>query len=131
MRHTVVIAALLPIAIADCASVGHPDRIPTQQELVGAYSLGDGLGLCHEVQLRADGTFSGTNCGGEHIGRGSSEFGGIWSLTGATLMFQTSGKELGQAEAFYWHGVPAFVEVRFKRGDRVEPVFVFERQQAK
>ena len=119
---------LVSIVISSCTSLRDRGRVPTQQELVGSYGMGDGLGICEEIELRADGSFSGTNCAGEHIGYGSVAFNGTWSLSGAMISFRGAESQIGPAEAFFWHGKPAFVEVRYKQGDKVGPLLVFERQ---
>ena len=112
--------------LVGCASL-RPEHVPTASELAGTYFMGDGLGICMQVTLRSDGSLSGTNCSGEHIGTPSHDFVGSWSLDGANLKVSTPAGEIKDAEAFFWQGNPAFVELENKRGNQVSPRLVFRR----
>ena len=113
--------------LTGCASFSD-DTFPSREELIGTYDMGDGLGICTQIALRADGSFKGFQCGGEHLSLPSREFSGTWSIEGAVMSFSTAGIDIGPAEAFYWKGAPAFVEIRDKRGDKVGTWAIFHRR---
>jgi hypothetical protein len=112
-----------------------PDRTPTREELVGEFHMGDGHGLCEQVDLRADSTFHITYCSAVHRGGQSWSEEGRWGLSGSnifffdkngnykTLQFET------YAKVFYLDGQPVFVMARdLKLSGIKRSVFVFGKK---
>ena len=134
MRH-IFATALAALLLASCASsqIGRK-AFPTAEQLVGSYAMGWG-GICYEVHLRADQSYSGMDCAGGHFGPTDGpdrHFSGSWTLQGEVLSFSSvspTGKpDLGPAEVFFHKGNPAFMELEFVQKEKVAPMFLFTRQ---
>ena len=123
------------LLLAGCVSGPPWDRkTPTAEQLVGEYAMSWG-GVCYEVELRADRTYAGKDCAGGHFGPTDGpdrHFAGDWRLEGALLHFSSIGPlgdlDLGPAEAFFYKGQPAFVELDFVHDGKVSATPVFKRQ---
>ncbi|MEJ1098501.1 MULTISPECIES: hypothetical protein [unclassified Pseudoxanthomonas] len=126
---------LLASVLMSCASARLGDeKVPTAEQLVGSYAMGWG-GICYEVHLRADQSYSGMDCAGGHFGPTDGpdrHFSGQWTLQGKVLSFSSvspTGKpDLSPAEVFFYKGSPAFVELEFVDKEKVAPMFLFTRQ---
>ena len=119
--------AVVSLMLGGCATTA-TEIVPSASDIVGTYDMGDGLGICMQVSLLPDGSLSGDECGAAHVGVPSHPFSGSWSLSGATLTFNTPQADLRTAEVFFWKGTPAFVELRNKHGSQAEPWSVFRKR---
>jgi len=131
-------AALTTTLLVGCVSGPLWDkRVPTANELIGSYSMSWG-GICSEVDLRADQSYSGMDCAGGHFGPADGpdrHFSGRWTLQTEVLTFSSTsptGKpDLGPAEVFFYKGSPAFVELSSVDKGKTIHEFVFTRRSTK
>ena len=129
---------LMAALLTGCASGWFGDKaLPTADQLVGSYSMGWG-GICYEVDLHADQSYSGMDCAGGHFGPTDGpnrHFSGRWTLQAEVLTFSSispTGKpDLGPAEVFFYKGSPAFVELSSVDRGKTIHEFVFTRQIAR
>ena len=130
-----IASCLLASLLASCVTgqLGEA-KVPVADELVGHYAMGWG-GICYEIELRADRTYSGMDCAGGHFGPTDGpnrHFSGQWTLQGEALSFSSispsGARDLGPAEAFFYSGSPAFVELKFVDHGKAAPMFLFTRQ---
>ena len=117
------------------SSPSAPERVPSRSELIGEFWMGDGLGVCQGIDLRDDGTYKATLCGGEHMGLGSTYRSGRWHLEGNHIFFfnkygQPNAPEtrLSYAETFYYKRNPAFTKAEDLNKGRVHEWWVFEKK---
>ena len=80
--------------------------------------MGDGLGLCQEMDLRSDSTFRTTYCSAVHMGGQSWSEEGRWELSGDNIFFFDKNGKYGAlkfetyAQVFYLDDRPVFVLAR-------------------
>ena len=130
----IIASSSIALLLAGCAS-GRvaQEPVPSAQQLVGSYVMGWG-GICYEIELRPDRTYTGVDCAGGHFGPADGpnrSFSGLWNLQGEILSFSsvspTGNPDLGPAEVFFYQGGPAFVELKFVDRGKATPRFLFTR----
>jgi len=99
--------------------------------------MGDGLGLCQGMELRANHTFTSTHCGAVHIGGTTWSEEGQWQLQSNHIFFYDKqgkygnpGSELTYAEIFYFKGAPAFVLAKDLKNGSVHELWVFHKRKS-
>ena len=136
MKHIKNFTIALALLLASCAtSPDRVERIPSHDELVGTYDMGDGLGVCKTIELRATGAYEITYCGAVHRGGESVTARGLWQSQGKYLFFYNAngeynapGADLTYAEIFFYQEKPAFALAKDLKHGRVHEWWVFSRR---
>jgi hypothetical protein len=137
MRRILLIG-LLTCLFSGCAAWHkRAGQIPSATDLIGTYGMGFG-GICYEVTLRPDYSYSGLDCAGGHFGPSDGQdrhFSGQWKLENEILSFSSIGPlgdlDLSPAEIFFYNGSEAFVFLKFIDKGKALPYFVFTRIDSK
>jgi hypothetical protein len=127
MKRFAAILALL--ILAACATA--PKVVLTNEQVVGKYDFGDGIGFAETLEIRADGTFVRTlfaHLGGQDVLRQ-----GTWSVAGDTISFQEvpqtqSTSALTTARAEMFQGALALIPSQHD-GPKVSDWFVYKKRR--